>query len=300
MEEKDLNLFNISNEILIYEIIYRLDIISINNLCLCNSKLHNICNDELLWKIKTKNDYNNQHINKPNDTNWRQYYIVLYKSKHIPIYQNGDIIAYVNYNRNLIQLMINQLKQYLNKIKGEIHIVLIDHRVYPQINGIERDIPEPQFKTIIIIKYSYSGSEIIIRSRNYNNVTRGLLILNNSHSRLPRVYMQNIKGKKNKKHQYIDTKYGNYIPAIYSELTSFYGILPIYGIISRDNKFYIIDRTPHKSSSLTAIKVRDELNINNLVRILSMFGINNINKDEKLLCFMVKNKLSEIGHIINE
>lgn len=331
-----MELWDISDEILTYEVIHHLDIISINNLCLCNSKLNNICNNELLWKIKTKNDYCDRYMNKSNNMSFKQYYIILHKSKQIPIYYNGDIITHVNFHSNFVSLLMNQLKQNLNEIEEKLLLIMNEQKLHPfyirteykeicivfidaagasrfnyhaAVTGVDDYIPIPEFNTIALIKYSnltynfttYLHSENEIDNFNEINkrVTRGIIFL-------PALLDRNISNEDIDTYAITsrsirDYDLGHYESAVYSELLSHFGSLPIYGILSHKNILGIIGRSKEITSFMGTGRIFcKSLDIDKLTKILSILGINEINKDKVYLCSLIRQQLSKIGHIINE
>ena len=65
------------NEILIWQIIYRLPIETINSLCTSSKRFSYICRDENIWKQKVLVDFPGLEHDKANDISWRDFYILL-------------------------------------------------------------------------------------------------------------------------------------------------------------------------------------------------------------------------------
>lgn len=68
------------------EILSNLEDSALLNLCSSNRQLEQICNDELLWKIKVAK--RNIQGTKNLQTTWKQYYLDVTHIKSIPVYSN--------------------------------------------------------------------------------------------------------------------------------------------------------------------------------------------------------------------
>ena len=87
----------------------KLPLETIDILCQTSSQFSVICKDELLWQIKTQNDYPELADKKLPTSSWNQYYHFLNYGKQIPVYYNGDRIGYIPFSQSNLNTIPNLL-----------------------------------------------------------------------------------------------------------------------------------------------------------------------------------------------
>jgi len=272
---------SLPDEVLANEVFPRLPIDLLNKLCLIHSKFNNICNDDGMWKLKTFNDYPDYYGSKPETLTWRNYYRALTGEYLLPIYYNGDIISYVKFNSNYMNLLLERLISYLNNFVSKSHqinIALID-------NGTRSPLSKRIYNPIVVIKYP--SLTIDVNSTNYDDIKKILIFINDNFPVTP---------EKSRKWERVNSE------IIYEELTSQFGNPPIYGSVD-DDYFRIIDKRNVKDLRVIIYgKVCSTYPRTELLNILNVFGISNLdpNIPRSDLCQLIYNSLKQIGHIINE
>lgn len=318
--EQDIPYFlSLSQEVLLHELFPRLDISQINRLCLTNTYFNDICNNETLWQIKLNNEYSDIYSYKPENISYREYYKILYTSKLIPVYYNGDIIEYVHYNRNLLDLIINELKSNIDDItklnnNNKLSILFIKINNNQESTDYERTATDYErtankliYDPIFVIDYPLLTTHII--SNNYDDVMRIILTLESNLVQPQRIN----KGRKrtiNNKTTINKQNISIIKSIIYRELTSHNSAIPIYGLVD-NNEFKIIDnrninfnrdlRIVENPKLCRSITANDRTNI--LIRIYQSTDRNIAdisNYKNTNLCQIIQKELKDIGHIINE
>lgn len=109
----------------------KLNLIDIDNLAQTNSSLAELTRDETLWQSRVGSEFPDLLIIKPLSINWRDYYRLLVTDPLIPLFYNGDRIAYIPLlpgSRNLSLSMISYYieKHMLEEKNQKIHISFIN------------------------------------------------------------------------------------------------------------------------------------------------------------------------------
>lgn len=70
------------NQDLFIEILLKIDICDLLNMCLSNKLIYKSCTNERLWQLRTTKDYNHliTEVPKPDHLCWRQFYAYLYEN----------------------------------------------------------------------------------------------------------------------------------------------------------------------------------------------------------------------------
>ena len=76
---------------LIFHILPNLDINSLLSLCNVDTRIHNLCSDQYLWKSLVETQFSSRPP-KSFHVSWKHFYISL----HLPVYFNGDILGYAH------------------------------------------------------------------------------------------------------------------------------------------------------------------------------------------------------------
>jgi len=148
------------DEVLLTEIFPRFPIVVISRLCLVNYRFNQICNNDILWQIKTLNKYYMYKSLKPLTVSWKNYYLFLSVGEKIPVYYHGDRIDYVNFGSKYLNMTIALLVPLINQITDKnINIVFIDQQINP----------------IIIVKYP--DMIIDIKSTNYETIQKVIIFV---------------------------------------------------------------------------------------------------------------------------
>jgi hypothetical protein len=96
-----------------------------------STKFHTVCNNEMLWYNKTAIEYPQFLGSKPNDTKWKNCFILI-SSKMLPLYYNGDRIAFIHFNVNMLSDITNILIDYINQIMVDVlDIVFVNENFEP-------------------------------------------------------------------------------------------------------------------------------------------------------------------------
>lgn len=131
MSLQSLELLNLPTE-LHNEILLNLPLESLLKACETSSYFRNICNDDRFWRDKTLMDYKDiAFYDKPQDLNWKKYYIKLYYSKSVPIYSSKGIFntdQHVEFKGNIRifkdQTIDDIKKEVLRLYKGNNFIII--------------------------------------------------------------------------------------------------------------------------------------------------------------------------------
>ena len=111
---------NISNDVLLHEILLYLDIKDLSNLCQVNKNINTLCSDEKLWERKVINEYPDYYDNKPIDMSWYNYYLNLVTEHQTDIY-----IYYNNVYEYIGNIFMNIFIQDINIIIQRIINIII-------------------------------------------------------------------------------------------------------------------------------------------------------------------------------
>jgi len=292
---------SLPDEVLLTEVFPRLPIDNINELCSTNIRFYNICQNDILWQIKTFNEFPTWISQKLPDILWRDYYRLLISGKSIPIYYHGDRIGYVPFSDTSINIVISLITPYIvkNQLNGAINITFIDQGLNP----------------IIIVKYPSLKTNV--KSANYNSIEKVVLIINDDFSKEPtpsrgrnRKPIITNKEKEEQRDKNI----------IYDELTSSFGHPPIYGFNYNPNNIRTGYRAlPSKiTGEASTFAIIDNRNLKDLRiirrgKVCSTFStvelydiLRNLNVPDleveryskTQLCNIIKHALDQIGHII--
>lgn len=77
-----LELLSLPDNILINIIFPDLPVETLNKLCMLNVRFNNICNNDILWEIKTIKEYPFIVNNKSFNTSWKDFYFLSSKDAH--------------------------------------------------------------------------------------------------------------------------------------------------------------------------------------------------------------------------
>lgn len=278
-------------EILLTEIFPHLSVRTINTLCSVNSLFNELCNDETLWKIKITNEYPTLLTQKPDTISWKNYYREIV-SKTVLVYYHGDIISNITFIADEIKSTINPLIELINATSStQIAFINSDRKL---LIGVQ--YPD------MIIKYFSSENKDIVK----------ILLIDGNQLDLsepsppspPRIS----RGRKSshiipeRKIIHNDQDYRNN-NVILKELTSPLGTPAIYGFMSTDFKFRIIDNTNSFTDSriIPRGKICSTFQTSDLKSLLQKLDPNfdtSFNYQREQLCEAIEIALSTIGHII--
>ena len=307
-------LSTIPGEILIYEILPKLGLDELFNLCETDKNFASLCSDDLLWQIKTERDYPdyyNKSLLQEGET-WRDYYIKLFNILtriNLPLYHNGDIIGYIKLRRpftneyfeSSMKIIIRQIEK-IARISGPANIVFINNYREPIINV---KYPQNIFQSIS------SGVEginkILIIFDEKFTLDDDKMDIQNKESLVDRGSIRN-------NFKFVDESQERYnASVIYENLTSQYSKLPIFGL-DENGKLRIIDKTKYsdrdplftiRGKICTLFKQED---LKNMLWKLYRFINPKITQGEfetmlrgiqrLALCEKIREALGDIGHII--
>ena len=82
----------------------------LNKLCLIHPSINQICNDDNFWRLKLNKDFS--LYNNPTNSTWKDYYMLLYIPKQIPVYIDKQQIGTISIRRTeTMQDLINKGNQ---------------------------------------------------------------------------------------------------------------------------------------------------------------------------------------------
>jgi len=96
-------------------------------LAITNSEVSELCKQEEIWKDKITYEYPS-FINKPDDIRWNQYYRQVYLHQRIPVYYEGNIKSYVNFDILYANIILDQLTNKKTTING---IICLNQQLLP-------------------------------------------------------------------------------------------------------------------------------------------------------------------------
>jgi hypothetical protein len=161
MDISGVDLKTIPSEILANEILPRIPTSQLYRFCIGNKEYTNLCNSESLWIRKLQIEYPQFLGFRNPNMKYQDFYRLLYTSRKIPVYFNGDIITYTQIPLEgylpHIQIPKENIDYIINSIKKNISISAIPGipGVFPNSPlGISMNIP-PDFYIILASKYLY-------------------------------------------------------------------------------------------------------------------------------------------------
>lgn len=288
---------NLSEDSLI-KILSYLSLDELGRFCSSNPQINNICNQDFLWQAKSFQDYGERAKNKPREVNWKEWYQLLMLKK-IPLYFNGDRIAWVPFSYDFLALILKLIQPKLKNIvtDQQLNVVFIDEMINP----------------VLIVKYPQM--DYIVKSKDWDSIEKIVLIANDNFEAKHIEELDSQEMTDQQDLQNIDDQQDRLI--IHEELVSFKGNPPIYGrnySIIRQNrfadgapeiiyKFLIVHRTSeHKAPIWKDCRIFD---LDKLVEIASDLRLDPdeireslVNQQKTNLCNLIKERLIEIGHVL--
>lgn len=151
-------IISLPEDILTTLIFPRLSTSDIGKLCPLHSRFNNASKNENLWQRKVYDEYPQYYYVKDEESTWKEFYIYLYESWEVPIYENGDVVKWIRINHVNINEAIYEFIDY------PLTVTFADKRNNPIIS-IRYPQAEIQFhKTPNYIKaYGYGHIAKIIR-----------------------------------------------------------------------------------------------------------------------------------------
>jgi len=262
-------LSNFSDETLLSEILPRFPYETLRTICLTDTRLDALCQDESLWSLKVQLDFPGHVQLKPQGVSWRDWYKLL-AGRWLPLYYHGDIIGVIPFHPGLFNVTISLIVPYLIQlgIINDAHIVFINDQRLP----------------VVIVKSPEMATETI--NIDYDSIRKILLLVDPQFNRK--------LDKAEKIRDPIRTKSVKNKLIILAEMTSRLGNPPIYGWlpIGQGNvaNFYIVDPILDERMACNRIPKAE------LVQIAQRLGVPTDNPDQ--LCTLIQERLKEIGHII--
>lgn len=278
------NLDLLPDDVILDNIIPQLSLYNLLTLCRSNTRLSQLCSDEGIWRRRVFTEYP-QNTRKPDEYNWRQWYITL-ASKQIPITFEGNVVG---------TTVLDLSKPNILGLEW----------VWSDIQNL---LPEDNYtlfflsgtKPIVVINYN-KGINV---SKKYRHINRLLLAKDINMNRWF-VVNKSISYK-----PYPD--YNKISSTVYEHLFSREGTPAVYGIYnSKTNEFRILTRFGFESDRFRSYgRLCDDMNIYELLTLIQGLGINRETTPELInpnlanpisqLCIFIRNRLNEIGHLIIE
>lgn len=247
------SILDLSDEVLIYEVLPRLPNNELVALCQVNRRINDLCWTDTLWQIKTLSSFPTYARTKPPDVTWRSYYRLLYTGRLLPIYYQGDRVGYVPFHHDIINTVISMLLPFIINLQGSVNIVFIDKCRRP------------------IIAVKYPDRTIDIKSPNYSDIMKVLIFVNDQFNNPIVTEARISRGRKTNtpriKTLSLESKDED---IIYEELASPLGHPPIYGMTyyyspreSYATKTTLVKEFPCEEHRL---KIIDNRNVNPRIR----------------------------------
>lgn len=314
MDTDEISYFlSLPDQVLLDVVFPRLSYKEIGILCRVHSKFNDICNNDQMWFLKVQIDYPNYWRYKPEYIFWRNYYEYLLNSKSIPVYLDGNIIGHVKYDSGRPLLTV----EFLNKFEKEGHsAIYVDKNIEPLWRKpydeyiVYRLTPEDtDVSKIMIINDMYwlapeNDNIEVSREIIYNNFISGnppiygsilggvfrIIIVKNGQP-------NSILGK-----ECLEYSFGSMfrfldILGVFPPGSSKEGTLEEYIMFIRDNPSWFL---------------HDVFDIDDIIRITRDFNSGIIvsqsdndkydrwyNEVKRFLCTPLKNKLEDIGHVLD-
>lgn len=110
---------DISNDVLLHEILLYLDIKDLSHLCQVNKDINKLCLDEYLWEHKVINEYPDYYDNKPIDMSWYNYYLNLVTEYQTDIYiYSNNVYEYIG--NIFMNIFIQDINIIIQKVVGMV------------------------------------------------------------------------------------------------------------------------------------------------------------------------------------
>lgn len=292
------------DDTLINHVLPSIPIEQIFSLCQVNRRWAALCRDERVWIIRLQREFPNSV--KPLEVTWRELYLYLRqggKVKIVPVYMNGDAVGFVPMVGRI--LPSQSLKRLLGDVK--VTLVFIDPNLnynwydYPYFNPINQALPisggfipksrgrKPrgntrhlplQFETNEMFDVRNTAAIIVIPS-DVVELTKSLLfpLVFNPNSRIP-----------------IYGVVGSYISE-YESLGRNYATTIVEGNYIKDSRLRIVDLRPTRNNRLFCEQQPNSYLIDILSFLYDPTSINT-NLDNSMYCELIKNKLRQIGHLL--
>ena len=126
--EQAFNITQLPDE-LILEVLIRMPLQDLSNVCRTNSRISKLCNDQYFWRLKS--EYHFRQCNKPAKIDWNQYYIELVIETFNQLY----IIDYINPNCKKefsFTIFINPLDDSMQYLLDTIENHLFTNAILPR------------------------------------------------------------------------------------------------------------------------------------------------------------------------
>lgn len=105
----------LSPDIISFPIFSQLNLSDIDSLVQINHIMAKLAGNQVLWQVKTKEEFGDHYVTKPEFCSWRHYYRLLTTGRAIPLYYNGDRIAYVPLRSDSQRTSLAIISQYVEK-----------------------------------------------------------------------------------------------------------------------------------------------------------------------------------------
>ena len=149
------SLSSFPDEVLLSEILPRLPLQTLINICATNSRLDTLCKDEGLWIARTQSEFPQQARMKPEGIPWKDYYLAWATGRLLPIYYNGDRIGSAQF-----------IPAYFNIVISTI----IPHIIQYGLTNTNILFVNRTPKSVVIVRYP--ELEMIVKNTDYDSIDR--------------------------------------------------------------------------------------------------------------------------------
>ena len=98
MDELISYFLSLPDQVLTYIVFPKLPLDIIGKLCPVHTKFNNICQNDILWQIKSFNDFPNLINHKSSTSTWRNFYFS--NIKYVPVVHDDQIIGHIFISSN--------------------------------------------------------------------------------------------------------------------------------------------------------------------------------------------------------
>ncbi|SNW62101.1 F-box domain-containing protein [Orpheovirus IHUMI-LCC2] len=167
---------SLPNELLIDQILPYIHLDNLSSLCSSSQRLQSLCQDERLWLNRINIEYPDQLIKKRKNEGFKSLYLRLVKDDTVPVYENGDIIGYVQlrddegFSGLTNRLGIDNVNVFLLGYTYEIYDVYLikNNQMYDIDTGKWNVGKSLEIKKILIIDYNEDISRMYtLEIKNY-------------------------------------------------------------------------------------------------------------------------------------
>ncbi len=132
-------LLNLSNNTLLREILPKIPLSALTEVCALHPRINELCKTQELWQNRTAFEFFYEYNNKPLNITWRDYYFSLTGGGLIPVYLDNVQIDSIAFVPQYFELTLRRLLPKLQNVKQPYYIIFTDIQNFPYITVREPD-----------------------------------------------------------------------------------------------------------------------------------------------------------------